>query len=188
MFFHVYILRKIILKKNFTISFGLMLGMILTAQYYTVEPNIDDRSRPSPAAHNPADPGPPLPLSAATKQQHPKISSSIQNVIEDEAVVISPVTRSQLADFEGYSESGGQTNRSTQPRISEQDPSTDAGFLGIDNSEPYPNWEPSSDQYLIESTAHGADIVDKYENGNTYEGWQPINRVETGFAAQAGYE
>ena len=182
--------RNIFLKTKLTISAGLLLCLVIIFQY-TAEILEEDKSKPFSAAYSPADLAPlsPRPADTASIKQHQrKITSNIQNEIEDEAAVMPPVTRSQLADFDGYSESDGQTNKTSQPRISEQDPSMDAGFLGIDDSEPYPNWEPPSDQYFIESTAHGADIVDEYENGNTYEDWQPINRVETGFAAQAGYE
>ena len=144
---------------------------------------------------SPADTGPLLPLSAATatatasvQQHHAKITSSIQNTGDHDPAVISPITDSQLANVRGYSESSGQANISSRPSISAQDPLTNADWLGLDNSDPHPNWEPSSDQYLIESTERGIDNLDKYENGNTYEDWQPTDRVETGFADQEGYE
>jgi hypothetical protein len=166
-----------------------VLGLILIVGKNTLI--ITDRSRQVSAAHSPTESGPLLPLPAATasiKQNHPKITSSIQNAIDDEAVVIPPITRSQAADFEGYSESEGQTYRSSQPRISEQEVSAGAGWLGMDNSNSYPDWEPSSDQDLIESTERAADSVEKYESSNSYEGWQPIDRVDTGSADYTGYE
>lgn len=172
------------------------------------------------ASRAPADSGPLSPLFATRGGVGPhesELTSQIQNREEDSVVGIPLLTRSQMADFEGYAE-GGRQGGSPRSYETEHSASSDAGWIGIDNSKSYQNWAPSSDRHLIESaetradwigidssesyqnwephlnrhlvesTVTSAEDVDKYGNGDAYEDWQPLGKIETGAADRIGYD
>lgn len=177
-------------------------------------------SSPGLASRAPADSGP-LSLLSATRggvgPHESELTPQIQNREEDRIVGIPLLTRSQMADFEGYAEGGRQWG-SPRSYETEHSASSDAGWIGIDNSksyqnwapssdrhliestetradwigidvsEPYQNWEPHLDRHLVESTVTSAEDVDTYGNGNAYEDWQPSAKVETGAADRIGYD
>lgn len=112
-----------------------------------------------------------------------KTTSNRSNTVDVAPVVIPPITRSQPANFEEATvEAPEQEKNSARPYAAEHSASNDADWTGMDDSNPYQNWEPPSNHYFIDSPEEDADAMGESSNSYIYENWTPQERVYSGFA------